>query len=88
MNILIIENEYKVAEALKEGLEHEGYSVDLAHTGEDGFFLLNSKQYDLLLLVRFLLGRKINRLEHVKIIKLKKIIQFLRGIRNEKTIIY
>ena len=35
MNILIIEDEYKIAEALKEGLEHEGYSVDLAHTGEE-----------------------------------------------------
>jgi len=35
MNILIIEDEYKVAEALKEGLEHEGYSVDLVHTGEE-----------------------------------------------------
>lgn len=56
MNILIIEDEYKVAQALKEGLEHEGYQVDLAYTGEDGFFLLNTKRYDLLLLDLMLPG--------------------------------
>jgi len=56
MNILIIEDEKKVAKALKEGLEHEKYRVDVAETGEDGFFLLNSKQYDLLLLDLMLPG--------------------------------
>ena len=71
MNILIIEDEYKVAEALKEGLEHEGYSVDLAHTGEDGFFLLNSKQYDLLLLDLMLPGR--DGIEILKTIRNKKL---------------
>ena len=71
MNILIIEDEYKVAEALKEGLEHEGYGVDLAHTGEDGFFLLNSKQYDLLLLDLMLPGR--DGIEILKTIRNKKL---------------
>jgi len=56
MNILIIEDELKVAQALKEGLEHKSYNVDLAHTGEDGFFLLNAKQYDLLVLDLMLPG--------------------------------
>ncbi|NOX18341.1 MAG: response regulator transcription factor [Chlorobi bacterium] len=57
MNILIIEDEQKVAQALKEGLENENYAVDVAFTGEDGFFLLNSKHYDLLLLDLMLPGR-------------------------------
>ncbi len=56
MNILVIEDEQKVAQAIKEGLEHESFCVDLAHTGEDGFFLLSSKQYDLLLLDLMLPG--------------------------------
>jgi len=57
MQILYIEDERKVAQAVKEGLEREGYHVDLAHSGEDGFFLLNSRQYDLLLLDLMLPGR-------------------------------
>ncbi len=57
MKILIIEDEHKVARALKEGLENAGYSVDIVHTGEEGFFLLNSEQYDLLLLDLMLPGR-------------------------------
>jgi len=57
MKILIIEDEQKVARALKEGLEHERYGVDVAGSGEEGFFLLNSKAYDLLLLDLMLPGR-------------------------------
>ncbi len=57
MQILFIEDERKVAQAVHEGLEREGYHVDLAHSGEEGFFLLNSKQYDLLLLDLMLPGR-------------------------------
>jgi len=57
MRILVIEDEQKVANALKEGLTHEGYQVDIAHTGEEGFFLLSTRQYDLLLLDLMLPGR-------------------------------
>lgn len=57
MKILVIEDEQKVARAIKEGLENAGYSADVAHTGEEGFFLLNSSQYDLLLLDLMLPGR-------------------------------
>ena len=56
MRILFIEDERKVAQAVKEGLEHEGYQVDVAITGEEGFFLLNTRQYDLLLLDLMLPG--------------------------------
>ncbi len=57
MRILFIEDEIKVADAVTEGLLREGYQVDLAHTGEEGFFLLNSRRYDLLLLDLMLPGR-------------------------------
>ena len=39
MRILVIEDEIKVANALKEGLERENYSVDFVHSGEEGFYL-------------------------------------------------
>ncbi len=69
MRILFIEDEQKVARAVKEGLEYEGYQVDLAHTGEEGFFLLNTQEYDLLLLDLMLPGR--DGLEILKTIRKK-----------------
>jgi two-component system, OmpR family, copper resistance phosphate regulon response regulator CusR len=57
MKILVIEDETKVAAALKKGLEAEYYDVVLAHTGEEGFFLLNSQTFDLIILDLMLPGR-------------------------------
>ncbi len=54
--ILIIEDEKKVAEALLEGLVRNGYETDTAENGEEGFYLLNTKTYDLLLLDLMLPG--------------------------------
>lgn len=57
MRVLVVEDERKIAEALKMGLEAEGYQVVLAATGEEGFFCMNSESFDLLLLDRMLPGR-------------------------------
>lgn len=57
MHILVIEDEIKVAEALKKGLEAEDYEVTAAHSGEDGFFQLNAGVFDLVLLDLMLPGR-------------------------------
>ena len=54
MRILIVEDEQKVAEALREGLEEESYQVTVARTGEDGFFLASSQSFDLVVLVLML----------------------------------
>ncbi|MGX9430676.1 MULTISPECIES: response regulator [Bradyrhizobium] len=50
MRILIIEDEKKLANALREGLKAEHYEVTIAATGEDGFFLASQRSFDLLLL--------------------------------------
>lgn len=50
MRILIIEDEKKVAKALREGLEAEHYEVCAAATGEEGFFLASKGSFDLVLL--------------------------------------
>ncbi|HXG58237.1 MAG TPA: response regulator transcription factor [Thermoanaerobaculia bacterium] len=55
--ILVVEDETKVARALEEGLEAEGYRVRVAHSGEEGFFLAASQPFDLLILDRMLPGR-------------------------------
>jgi DNA-binding response OmpR family regulator len=50
VRILIIEDETKVANALRVGLEAEHYEVTIAATGEEGFFLASQGIFDLLLL--------------------------------------
>lgn len=57
MQILVVEDEKKVAKALQEGLEAERYHVTVAYTGEEGFYLLNSQTFDLVLLDLMLPGR-------------------------------
>ena len=50
MKILIVEDEIKVAEFLKKGLEEQGYSTDVAYDGQMGEKLALRNQYDILLL--------------------------------------
>mgnify|MGYP001544464709 CR=1 FL=1 len=57
MHILIVEDEKKLARALKESLEREQFAVDLAYTGEEGFFQVNERHFDLVILDIMLPGR-------------------------------
>jgi len=57
MVILIVEDEPKVGNALREGLEAEGYEIVLALTGEEGFFHASSRSFDLIILDVMLPGR-------------------------------
>ena len=57
MRILIIEDQLKVAQSLQHGLESERFDVTVASTGEDGFFLVSSQVFDLLILDLMLPGR-------------------------------
>src|SRR5499425_3639544 len=50
MRVLVVEDEKKVAKALREGLEAERYDVRVASTGEEGFFLANHESFDLVVL--------------------------------------
>lgn len=50
MKILIIEDEKKIVSFLKQGLKSEGFSVDFALDGEDGFFKAEIDYYDLIIL--------------------------------------
>ncbi len=50
MHILVVEDEKKVANALREGLEAVQYVVRTASTGEEGFFLANQESFDLVIL--------------------------------------
>ena len=50
VQVLIVEDEHKLAQALKEGLEADGYAVRVAYTGEDGFYLAQVQTFDLMIL--------------------------------------
>ncbi|MCA1562692.1 MAG: response regulator transcription factor [Acidobacteria bacterium] len=57
MQILVIEDEQKVARALRQGLEGEHYHVEVAESGEDGFFRALSGSFDVIILDLMLPGR-------------------------------
>jgi len=57
VRILIVEDEPKLAAAVKQGLEAEQHSVNIAPTGEEGFFLAQTQPFDLLIFDIMLPGR-------------------------------
>lgn len=57
VRILIVEDEPKLAGAVRDGLEAEQYTVRLAATGEDGFSLATTEPFDLIVLDVMLPGR-------------------------------
>lgn len=46
----MVEDEHKIANSIKKGLEQESYAVDVAYTGMDGFDLASTEDYDLIVL--------------------------------------
>jgi two-component system, OmpR family, copper resistance phosphate regulon response regulator CusR len=50
MEILIVEDERKLAEAVAQGLDENGYHATVAHTGELGLKMLHEGKFDLLVL--------------------------------------
>jgi len=57
MKILIVEDDRKVAQALRKGLEAEGYEVAVAPTGDEGAAQAAGRAFDLILLDIMLPGR-------------------------------
>ena len=57
MRILVVEDELKVANALREGLQGERYDVVVERTGESAFFRATTEQFDAILLDLTLPGR-------------------------------
>ncbi len=50
MKLLVVEDELKTGEYLRQGLSESGFVVDLAHTGLDGHHLALTERYDLIIL--------------------------------------
>jgi len=71
MRILVVEDEHKIANSIKKGLEQESYAVDVAFTGVDGYDLAFSEDYDLIILD--ILLPEINGIEICKKLREKNI---------------
>jgi two-component system OmpR family response regulator len=50
MRVLVVEDEARVASAVKRGLEAEGFAVDVAGDGTDGLWLAQEHEYDAIVL--------------------------------------
>ena len=56
MRILVVEDEHKIANSIKKGLEQENFAVDVAYDGDSGYDLATSEEYDIIVLDLMLPG--------------------------------
>lgn len=56
MRILVVEDDHKIANAIKQGLERQAYAVDVAYDGDDGLAMATTEPYDLIVLDHMLPG--------------------------------
>jgi heavy metal response regulator len=50
MRVLLVEDEKDLAGIIKQGLEEHGYSVDMAHDGEEGLYMAENYPVDVIIL--------------------------------------
>ena len=50
MRVLLVEDHKPLARTLRQGLEEEGFAVDLAHDGEEGHYKAQTAGYDVIVL--------------------------------------
>lgn len=56
MRILVVEDEHKIANALKQGLSHEKYAVDVEYDADNGLGAALNESYDVMIIDRMLPG--------------------------------
>lgn len=49
MRLLVIEDERRIAQSIKRGLEQDGYAVDLAFDGAEGYASVSGDDYDVII---------------------------------------
>ncbi len=50
MRVLVVEDNHKIANSIKQGLQQEAYAVDAAYDGEWGYDLAATEDYDVIIL--------------------------------------
>jgi two-component system copper resistance phosphate regulon response regulator CusR len=56
MRVLVIEDEHKIARALKRALEQESLAVDVCFNGDEGYAMATTEPYDAMIIDRMLPG--------------------------------
>lgn len=87
MKILVVEDDEKLSSFIQQGLETEGFIVDLCRDGDEGFILATTREYDALVLDIMLPGR--DGLSILRTIRERKvttpvIVLTARGSLNER----
>lgn len=71
MRVLIVEDEHKIANSIKRGLEQESYTVDVAYDGKSGFEMASNPNIDVIILDLML--PEMDGIEICKKLRLQKI---------------
>src|SRR3989344_5074372 len=50
MRVLLVEDEHRLSNVIKKGLEEDGLAVDAAYDGEEGRYMAENEDYDLIIL--------------------------------------
>lgn len=50
MKLLVVEDERRIAQAIKSGLENESYRVDVSYDGTSGYAMAKAADYDLIIM--------------------------------------
>ncbi len=50
MRVLLVEDDRRLSNVVKKGLNEEGFAVDIAYDGQEGLYLAESENYDLIIL--------------------------------------
>lgn len=56
MRILVIEDEQKIAKAIKKGLQQESFAVDICFDSDEGLSMATTEPYDVMIIDRMLPG--------------------------------
>lgn len=56
MRVLVVEDEHKIARALRRALEQESYAVDVAYDGDEAYAMATTEPYDLAIIDRMIPG--------------------------------
>jgi DNA-binding response OmpR family regulator len=72
MRILIIEDEHKIAQALRRTLQQENFAVDVSYDGDDGYAMATTEPYDLAI-IDWMIPGKYDGLDIVKAMRAAKI---------------
>lgn len=56
MRVLVVEDEHKIANSIKKGLEQESFAVDVVYVGTEGYDLASMEDYDVIVLDLLLPG--------------------------------